>query len=209
MVSGDTLVMLVMKSSRYLHACSKWVVFMMIWTNCKTNIHITPSCRTCFRAFAQTILNFTCRNTKLTSVSPIWGFLMRFCKQPLSVLVRSRLVDLRSMSSISVELKGKMNQLRNAASVEQCFQGTREHVASFSSFWLWPEQDDLSVKVSVYTLHDSDKCHAENSDGSNVQIQNHDHGYRLRFFFFPWSKDILALKKIYLVSSHLPLDQEH
>ncbi|TNN62892.1 hypothetical protein EYF80_026967 [Liparis tanakae] len=40
-----------------------------------------------------------------TSVSPMWGFLMRFCRQLLSVLVRSRLVDFRNMSSISVELE--------------------------------------------------------------------------------------------------------
>lgn len=36
---------------------------------------------------------------------------MRFCKQPLSVLVSSRLVDLRSMSSISVELKRNIRPL--------------------------------------------------------------------------------------------------
>lgn len=39
-----------------------------------------------------------------TSVSPMWGFLMRFCRQLLSVLVNSRLVDFLNMSSISVEL---------------------------------------------------------------------------------------------------------
>lgn len=40
-----------------------------------------------------------------TSVKPMWGFLMRFCRELLSVLVRSRLVDFRNMSSISVELE--------------------------------------------------------------------------------------------------------
>lgn len=40
-----------------------------------------------------------------TSVNPMCGFLMRFCRQLLSVRVNSRLVDLRSMSSISVELE--------------------------------------------------------------------------------------------------------
>lgn len=45
---------------------------------------------------------------KLTSVKPIWGFLIRFCKQLLRVLVSSKLVDFLSISSISVELKKKV-----------------------------------------------------------------------------------------------------
>lgn len=40
-----------------------------------------------------------------TSVRPMCGFLMRFCRQLLRVLVSSRLVDFRNMSSISVELE--------------------------------------------------------------------------------------------------------
>lgn len=42
---------------------------------------------------------------KLTSVKPMWGFLIRFCKQLLRVLVSSKFVDFLSISSISVELK--------------------------------------------------------------------------------------------------------
>lgn len=71
------------------------------------------------------------RNATLTSVSPIWGFLMRFCKQPLSVLVSSRFVDLRSMSSISVELMRKINQLRDNKCTELHLQGNREHIFIF------------------------------------------------------------------------------
>lgn len=51
-----------------------------------------------------------------TSVRPMWGFLMRFCRQLLRVLVSSRLVDFRNMSSISVELETHL-QLRNYPSL--------------------------------------------------------------------------------------------
>ena len=44
---------------------------------------------------------------------------MRFCKQPLSVLVSNRLVDLRSMSSISVELKGRREMEYKCVSAPQ------------------------------------------------------------------------------------------
>ena len=47
------------------------------------------------------------------------GFLMRFCKQPLSVLVSNRLVDLRSMSSISVELNGRREMEYKCVSAPQ------------------------------------------------------------------------------------------
>lgn len=101
-VSGETLVMFVIKSSRYLQACSRWVVLMMICTNySKTTIIVVNNLP--MPPYACVRIHYFV----YTSVSPIWGFLMRFCKQLLSVLVSSRLVDFRNMSSISVELKSQ------------------------------------------------------------------------------------------------------
>lgn len=108
-VSGETLVIFVMKSSRYLHACSRWVVLMMICTNYRKNATIW---RKSFLFRWRYVLNVcvwpVCMwvwvSGSPTSVSPMWGFLMRFCRQLLRVLVRSRLVDFRNISSISVEL---------------------------------------------------------------------------------------------------------
>lgn len=93
--------MFVIKSSRYLQACSKWVVLMMICTNYSKKTTIVVN-NFLWRCTCGSINVFVC-----TSVSPMWGFLMRFCKQLLSVLVSSRLVDFRNMSSISVELKSQ------------------------------------------------------------------------------------------------------
>ena len=111
-VSGDTLVMLVMKSSRYLQACSRWVVLMMIWTSCNTHTHTHTHTLEPSVASVLVLQCSVCVWVVLcTSVSPMWGFLMRFCRQPLSVLVSRRLVDLRSMSSISVELDTQTTRL--------------------------------------------------------------------------------------------------
>lgn len=98
--------MFVIKSSRYLQACSSWVVLMMICTNYskKTTIVVNNFLWCCM---CGSINAFVC-----TSVSPMWGFLIRFCKQLLSVLVSSRLVDFRNMSSISVELESQHLWLR-------------------------------------------------------------------------------------------------
>lgn len=142
--------MFVMKSSRYLQACSRWVVLMMICTNYskkKIVVNNSPWSCTCRKINA-----FVC-----TSVNPTWGFLMRFCKQLLSVLVSSRLVDFRNMSSISVELisqhlwlgVGQYSQIQPYITTV-CLDGNDEWVrptcgAAFQRIWgwhkwtLWPE----------------------------------------------------------------------
>lgn len=53
------------------------------------------------------------RKKKLTSASPTFFFLMAYCRQWLRVRVSRRFVDLRIMSSISVELNMKNDLIRN------------------------------------------------------------------------------------------------
>jgi len=49
----------------------------------------------------------------LTSASPTFFFFMAYCRQWLRVRVSRRFVDLRIMSSISVELNMKIHLIRN------------------------------------------------------------------------------------------------
>lgn len=75
---------------------------MMICTNYRNRVTILDK-MTKFLAYMECACVCVC-DAVPTSVSPMWGFLMRFCRQLLRVLVSSRLVDFRNISSISVEL---------------------------------------------------------------------------------------------------------
>lgn len=93
------------------------IYFKKFWGNCmlpKEKVWKSPNYRKSLKV-SDNILNIRILIyvSALTSVKPMWGFLMRFCKQLLKVLVSNKFVDFLSMSSISVELQKKMRYSEN------------------------------------------------------------------------------------------------